>query len=298
MELSRYQEEILEAVQQRLKTSPKKGLIVEALAGCGKSTMLWLMVKELAQQGFQPSEVVAVVFGKKNQLDLESKMKSKVGKEWGTCVRTIHSLCYEVYRSALNVPHKRVQMESDKYRQIAKDFKFLTYKRDQEEVTGTLLEGRHPAIYEEKDFLNLLDLLRLYCKPVTEEEVEVLTELYGLGINKIDGVTRAAQKCLDKGMSEAIGGRFSIDPTDMVYVPWYLREDARFRAAIAKKRAALKALMTDECQDTDILQLEMLSLLVDPARCFVTAVGDRWQAVYFFRGCLNDGIDKMGLQGS
>ncbi len=68
MQPSTYQTDIIKAVQQRLKANKKKGLIIEALAGCGKSTILWMIALELMQQGFQASEVVAVVFGKKNRL--------------------------------------------------------------------------------------------------------------------------------------------------------------------------------------------------------------------------------------
>lgn len=37
----------------------------------------------------------------------------------------------------------------------------------------------------------------------------------------------------------------------------------------------------------------MLLLLIDPERSFLTAVGDRHQAVYFFKSALNDGMDRI-----
>ena len=94
MQQSSFQVDIIKAVQQRLKAKVKKGLVVEALAGCGKSTILMMIAADLHKAGYTATEVVAVVFGKKNQLDLQSKFKTKVGAKWGKSVRTIHSLCY------------------------------------------------------------------------------------------------------------------------------------------------------------------------------------------------------------
>lgn len=94
MQPSPYQADILKAVEKRVKAREKKGLIIEALAGSGKSTMIWLICQQLQAQGFSPREVCAVVFGKKNKEDLQNKVQQKVGSDWEVVVRTLHSLCY------------------------------------------------------------------------------------------------------------------------------------------------------------------------------------------------------------
>lgn len=96
-----------------------------------------------------------------------------------------------------------------------------------------------------------------------------------------------------EGLKVATNRRYWIDMTDMAWVPWAMRDDLRFSAAIALRREQLKFLLLDEAQDTDLLQIEMLSLLIDPAQSFLTVVGDRHQACYFFRGALNDGMDRI-----
>jgi superfamily I DNA/RNA helicase len=274
-----------------LKAKKKKGLIVEALAGAGKSTILWMIAQELMQQGILASEVVAVVFGKKNQTDLQNKFKTKVGSEWGESVRTIHSLCYEIYRSALGVKHQLVKMERGKYREIAQKFGLLPIESESRSTPGSLLEDE--LIFAEKDFLDLLDKLRLYCLDATPDNVGFLTNLYKLGIKDPITVGAAAASCLGLGLKEATGSQFWIDTTDMVWVPWVLREDARFAGAIARRRDNLRVLMCDEIQDTDLLQVEIFSLLIDPEHSFLIGVGDSKQAVYFFRGCLNDGMQRI-----
>lgn len=295
MELSVYQSKILEAVNKRVAAKRKKGLIVEALAGTGKSTMIWLICQELQAQGFSQSEVAAVVFGRKNKEDLQKKISQKVGKDWGVVVRTLHSLCYGIYRDALNVSHVRVKNESGKYTKIAQEFGLFPSPDSGRgsDTPGSLLSGANPAIYSEKDFTDLLDRLRLYCLEATRENVEYLVNLYKLGIKDISLVTAAAEFCLSEGLKVATNRRYWIDMTDMVWVPWAMREDSRFSAAITGRREQFRFLLLDEAQDTDLLQIEMLSLLVDPARSFLTAVGDRNQACYFFRGALNDGMDRI-----
>lgn len=291
MQPSSYQTDIIKAVHQRLKATKKRGLIVEARAGAGKSTILWMIAQELQKAGYKAPEVVAVVFGKKNQLDLQTKFKSKVGGEWGESVRTIHSLCYEIYRAALGVEHRRVKVERSKYKEIAQKFELLPVDNDYQSTPGSLLEDE--LIFAEKDFLDLLERLRLYCLDATTDNVSFLTNLYKLGIKGIPQVATAAAKCLKQGLAEATGKQYRIDTLDMVWVVWALREDARFAGAIKKKREQLRVLALDESQDTDLLQIEILSLLIDPERSFLIGAGDRFQSCYFFRGCLNDGLERI-----
>lgn len=291
MQPSSYQTDIIKAVQQRLKAKEKKGLIVEALAGCGKSTILWMIALELMQQGFQASEVVAVAFGKKNQTDLQAKFKDKVGLKWGESVRTIHSLCYEIYRDALGVEHKRVKLERGKYKEIAQKFGFLPVESEYRSTPGSLLEDE--LVFAEKDFLDLIEKLRLYCLDATPDNVGFLTDLYKLGIRDVATVAVDADLCLSQGLKDATGSQYRIDTTDMVWVPWALRSDDRFAGAIARWRSILRVLMCDEIQDVDLLQVEIFSLLIAPERSFLIGVGDSMQAVFFFRGAQNDGMERI-----
>jgi len=158
------------------------------------------------------------------------------------------------------------------------------------DTPGTLLDG---AIFSEKDFTDLIDRLRLYCLDANLENVKYLVELYQLGIKDIELVAAAAEYCLSEGLKVATNRRYWIDMTDMVWVPWAMRDDSRFSAALAGRREQIRFLLLDEAQDTDLLQIEMLSLLINPSQSFLTAVGDRNQACYFFRGALNDGMDRI-----
>lgn len=301
MELSKYQTAILEAVQQRIDApadKPLKGLVAEALAGTGKSFMLVEICRLLGKAQITPDRVRLVVFGKKNKADLAEKLAAKVGNEWKNSVSTLHSLSFQVLRDALNVPSKSFTIESWKYRDIARDLKFIAYSegwgRNKEQFAGSLFGDCEDKTSElESDFVHLLELLRLYCLPATLENLEHLAQLHNLGIVLNKNVARAASQCLEIGLAKAIS-TYWLDYTDMSWALWMYHK--KCKGTLEKYRSQFRMLAVDEAQDTDQLQLNVLSLLVDPVKSFLVAVGDRHQAVYSFRGCISDGLDKFQQQ--
>ncbi|GGA57126.1 hypothetical protein [Okeania sp. KiyG1] len=58
----------------RLTQTKKKGLLIEALVGTGKSTMLAEIAKVLRDKKLSLLECRFVVFGRKNKADLASKL--------------------------------------------------------------------------------------------------------------------------------------------------------------------------------------------------------------------------------
>ncbi|MEZ2278084.1 MAG: UvrD-helicase domain-containing protein [Microcoleus sp.] len=298
MELSKYQADILQAVQQRINTPCEaiKGLLIEALAGTGKSFMLVEICSLLESAGVSPDQVRLVVFGKKNKTDLANKLGLKVGNNWKNSVSTLHSLSFQILREVLNVSSNIFKIESWKYRDIASDFKFVRYSegwgRDRKEFPGTLFKNCPEDIVRqfERDFLTLLELLRLYCLDATVENLVKLTVLHQLEIIISEEVVKAADKCLSVGNQTALSA-YWLDYTDMSWVLWKNRELCA--GTLEKYRSQFRMIAVDECQDTDQLQLNILSLLINPAKNFLVAVGDRHQAVYSFRGCVSDGMVKF-----
>ena len=310
LELSKYQADILFAVQQRcevLAGEPIKGLLIEALAGTGKSFMLVEICSLLRDLGVKPEEVRLVVFGRKNKDDLATKL-ARIGSNWKNSVSTLHSLSYQILRETLNVANSVFKIESWKYKTIAEDFKFIRHfdgwGENRKEVAGTLfiedcyndddpmeiLKKIGKVRESERDFLELLELSRLYCLPPTLENLTSLITRHQLEIIPTHMIASAATKCLDVGRQVALSN-YWIDYTDMSWVLWENRELCT--RTLEKYRNSFKMVAVDECQDTDILQLNILSLLIDPAKNFLVAVGDKHQAVYSFRGCVSDGVQKF-----
>lgn len=292
MQLSTYQQAVLDAIKQRITTNerPLKGLLIEALAGSGKSTQLWLIAQVLSEYGYTPDECRFVVFGKKNQLDLSAKMSNKVGQKWGKSVSTLHSLSFAILRDVLGQPAHRFKVENFKYRKIAQDFQLISYWNGSQREEGELI--REKKCKSAIDFLEVVEKLRLYCLESTVENVVYIKERHKLEIFDCGAVAIAAEKVLTKGLQSAINNLW-LDFTDQSWVLWHRRNLPSAQSAITSWRKQLKFIAVDECQDTDQLQIEILDLLRDANHSFITCVGDKWQAVYAFRGCLSDGLEKM-----
>lgn len=298
MQLSKYQTEILEAVQQRNTNAGEnlKGLLIEALAGTGKSFMLVEICRILARCNCLPEQIKLVVFGKKNKEDLALKLGG-IGTKWKQCVSTLHSLSFQILRDGFNVNSRSFRVESWKYRTIAETLKFVTHSAlvngEKEIFPSKLWEDGDSNGETDSHFIKALELFRLYCLEVTEENLAHIIELHNLEIPASVVVAEAINECLSVGHEQAVEN-YWIDYTDMSWVLWMERDNLKF--TLKQYRQQLKVIAIDECQDTDILQLNILSLLVDSATNYLIAVGDRYQAVYAFRGCVSNGMDRIKEQ--
>ena len=301
MELSKYQSDILQAIKSRYELPAGeqiKGLLIEALAGTGKSFMLVEICSLLQDLGVKPDEVRLVVFGRKNKDDLAIKLGARIGSNWKGSVSTLHSLSYAILREALNTDHKTFKLQNWKYNDIAANLGYIRRTeyagkgKDRRYIPGNLFSSfPEDKIRElEREFLQLLELLRLYCSPPYLDSITELVELHSLDIPVNKQVVEAAVECLRIGLHDAINN-FVIDCTDMSWVLWMHRDNCK--GTLEKWRSQFRMIAVDECQDTDILQLNILSLLIDPAKNFLVAVGDKHQAVYSFRGCVSDGVQKF-----
>jgi superfamily I DNA/RNA helicase len=304
LQLSKYQADILTAVQNHCEVpatnsgKPIKGLLIEALAGTGKSFVLVEICSKLRDMGIKPDQVRLVVFGRKNKDDLAKKLSDRVGGLWKNSVSTLHSLSYAILREALNTDHKTFKLQNWKYEDIAANFGYIRKTEYQGKnrvyVPGNLFtNSSEDKVREwERAFLDLLELLRLYCSspsPYLESITELVT-LHNLDLPVDKKLVEAAAKCLKVGLQAALEN-YVIDCTDMSWVLWMYRD--KCTGTIEKWRSQFRMIAIDECQDTDILQLNILSLLIDPKQNFLVAVGDKYQAVYSFRGCVSDGVEKF-----
>ena len=302
LQLSKYQADILRAVQQRCEISAGEsiqGLLIEALAGTGKSFVLVEVCSLIQNMGVKPEEVQLVVFGRKNKDDLSIKLGARVGGLWKNSVSTLHSLSYSILREALNTDHKTFKLQNWKYEDIAAGLGYIRrteYEgRNRHYIPGNLFsDSPEDKIRElERTFLELLELLRLYCLPPYLESITQLIELHNLDLPVSKKLATAAAECLKVGLNNALT-KFVIDCTDMSWVLWMHRD--KCTGTLEKWRSQFRMIAVDECQDTDILQLNILSLLIEPTKNFLVAVGDKHQAVYSFRGCISDGLEKFKEQ--
>ena len=294
--LTKEQFNILEAVRYRLSQTKKKGLLIEALAGTGKSTILAERAKVLKSEKLSPIECRFVVFGRKNKADLANKL-SEI--KWENSVQTLNSLGYEILRDALGKSHKQFRLNNGKYEKIAQDKRYLdSYNKWGDKIPGKLQVENHNgelAIKSKGDFVDLLDKMRLHCYFVDEisnDDVWEMEGKYGIEIfkSRLTEITEAVCDVLETGLDKGIG-KLNIDFLDQTWLLWH--DQNVYKHIFKKWSNKLKVISIDECQDVDLLQIEFIKLLHNQFSNFVIAVGDRFQAIYSFRGAITDGIDVI-----
>lgn len=289
-------EKLLYNSKSNVSDSPK-GLLIEALAGTGKSTILVEIAKLADAMGFDPSSIRLIVFGKKNTGDLKNKLVENLNHSWSNSVSTISSLSYSILREALNKSIAEMNIENYKYNKIGQNLGFLSsYDRSTRSWINGSLQAfggyEEPAIKNASDFIDIIDKLRLGCLEPTRSNVESIVKRFNIDINRsrLEEITRAVKECLEVGYKQTFNG--IIDFVDQIHAVWLNRDLPEFRLAIKSWAESLSLIAIDEAQDTDPLQMEVIKLL-QTNKNFIIPVGDKYQAVYSFRGCVEDGLNDM-----
>ena len=294
--LTKEQADILEVVRDRLSQSEKKGLLIEALAGTGKSTILAEIAKVLKDEKLSPFECLFVVFGRKNKADLANKL-SEI--KWEKSVQTLNSLGYEMLRDALGKNHRQFRLNNGKYEKIAQDKGYLhRYNTWGDKIPGKLQIKNHNgevAIKSKADFVDLIDKMRLHCyflDEISNDDVWEIASKFRIDIfkSRLTEVTQAVCDVLDTGLEDGMN-KLNIDFIDQSWLLWH--DQDVYKHIFKKWSNKLKVISIDECQDTDLLQIEFIRLLHNKSNNFIIAVGDRFQAIYSFRGAMSDGIDVI-----
>lgn len=120
-------------------------------------------------------------------------------------------------------------------------------------------------------------------KGLLKDEPETYTriaDLYGIDSNGHPDPIGVAREVLLRSISEGWQGK--IDYDDQLYLPTI------FRAGLAKA----DVVMVDEAQDVSLIQREMIHQIAKKSGRLI-AVGDRYQAIYGFRGAMSDSIPRL-----
>ncbi len=291
-----YQQKILDGLKSRHQQleglgSQLKSMVIEALAGCAKSSTMVLIAVFLKHNSYKAAHCRFVVFGKANQEDLKNKIETATGKpSWGNAVQTLHGFAFEIWRGKDKVKEKVKDYDIDekKYETIAKNL-------------GAIAKGNKPGdldkTCESAEFLELVDKLRIYCvREITPDTILAIAErcqIISFLTENAEILKKAAlwsQRVLSEGLKIAVESK-KIDYTDMLWLLW--KEQKKYQGIIEKWRGKLKFIGVDESQDLNLLQIEVLKILHNPQTNFFCFVGDRWQAIYGFRGSESNCMDIL-----
>lgn len=273
-------------------------IMVNALAGCGKTTTLTELAKRLPKAGKNRQ---FCAFNKSIVEELEERLKGT-----GMVAKTFHSMGY----GAL-IKHfggKQPKVDGGKYRNIVKAWLALpdetTWAKNTETARDLALEVRElvtesvktlppdergdRAAEMQKEFLNLvtglLNFLRLKLVEWDDEEsLRDLVDHYNLEETLPFGFVDLAVKAVPYLMSVAearIKEAQEIDFTDQIY--WVVRWNLTLKQN--------DWVFVDEAQDLSPMQRAMVAKALAPTGRIVL-VADKNQAIYEFAGADSDSFD-------
>jgi DNA helicase II / ATP-dependent DNA helicase PcrA len=242
--------------EQELAVRTTEGpLLILAGAGTGKTRVITMRVAYLVAQGVDPSSILAVTFTNKAATEMRERLATLVEKEKAKKVTmsTFHALCVRLLRSGIER---------------------LGYKNNF-------------SIYDEGDQLGLIKKI-ITRTAAKDEKLEPNVAKNLISKAKNFGL-RSPRPGDEQSLAGAVFARYqaelktlnAVDFDDLLLLAvQLLSEHADVRE---KWQQRFRYLMVDEFQDTNRLQLELVSLLSGPEKN-VAVVGDDDQSIYGWRG--------------
>jgi len=279
-----------------------RNLIIQAFAGTGKTTTM----VELVNRAPEPV-ILMCAFAKKNQLDLQAKVTRA-----GVDTRTFNSLGYERCRKYMG---NNVRMDGDRAARLAQFVCGVAAPRDMVKLVAKLsAKGKHTLPgWETRERIEarvaadkampqfVREQLRREWTDAPQVEMEDLArehdltpdeqwEEEGWNTARIAKLALAAMKLA--ATAHTLSRQHphydcSVDGDDQCYLP----------IANSWVNPRYDMVVVDECQDTSLVQLKLARGLLRQGGRFVV-VGDRFQALYRFRGAAADSMDKLKAEMS
>jgi superfamily I DNA/RNA helicase len=239
--------------QHRAVTTTAGPLLVLAGAGTGKTRVITARAAYLISQGVKPENILAVTFTNKAATEMKQRLAALVEPEEARKVTmsTFHALCVRILRAGIDR---------------------LGYKN-----TFT--------IYDEGDQIGLIRKI-INRTAAQDEKLDPNQAKNLISKAKNNGWHAPAD---EKTLLSAVFARYqadlktlnAVDFDDLLLLAVKLLSE--HKEIQAKWQGRFKYLMVDEFQDTNRLQLELVSLLADERRN-VAVVGDDDQSIYGWRG--------------
>ena len=277
MELSKYQKEIIDF----FKNNPHDNIIVKALAGTGKSTLICLLTEET------------------NTSDIYVAFNSSIAEEFSrkisnpkTKVKTLHSLGLAIMNSNLsestskggigsrNTSSSGATLDNFKIHKIIDELIYETF--------GKYDKFEH-KIFIKDNYVQLYNLCRLTCTNMSSDsEVEKLVEDYNLFVDYsgndfssplVSTMVTWLEQIDEKSIEEFETSKV-IDFTDMLYITYKKLSSGEWKVPYYNYYTNI---YIDEAQDLSTIQLLMLKFIKRKGGRYIFVL-DENQAIYSFAG--------------
>ena len=247
----------LNDAQRAAVTQTAGPVLILAGAGTGKTRVITARIAYLIAQGVDPKQILAVTFTNKAAGEMRERVGTMVDADEakGVTISTFHALCVRILRA---------------------DIERLGWKRSF-------------SIYDQGDSLGLIRAI-ITRTAARDEKLEPNAAQALISKLKNDPRIAAGQPTDESTLMGAVFGRYQADLKRLNAVDFddllllavrLLREHPETRE---KWRARFHFLMVDEFQDTNRLQLDLVSLLAHGQPPNVCVVGDDDQSIYGWRG--------------
>ena len=240
--------------QYRAATHGDGPMLILAGAGTGKTRVLTARIAWLVAQGVDPASILAVTFTNKAAKEMRERVAGSVNSEQAKLITlsTFHALCVRMLRKHAHL---------------------LGYKENF-------------SIFDESDQMGLMKKLaaRIHDKenPLDANLARnVISKAKNFGIGEPEETGTALGSLFSKYQNE-LRTLNAMDFDDLLLKARELLRD--HPEARADLRSRYRHIMVDEFQDTNKLQLELVSLLAADERPNICVVGDDDQSIYGWRG--------------
>jgi DNA helicase-2/ATP-dependent DNA helicase PcrA len=247
-------------------------------AGSGKTGVMAARVQHMLALGVPPSTILAVTFTRAAEQAMRERLKSTLGAHTTKAIRvsTFHALALSICRSY-----------ADHLDGLSADFLVCTTAQQMQVVAKAVAELRVRRAVAAAAAAEVLAEGGQPQPPTAAVPPDAGRVLRAMLQAKAQG--GSPQTMRDENVSfvwaryEAwLRERGSLDMID------FIRVAARILSSVPAAREALRKahthVLVDEFQDTNALQLQLLTLLAPPGAARLTVVGDDDQSIYAFQG--------------
>ncbi|MBU5671682.1 ATP-dependent helicase [Paenibacillus brevis] len=288
---TRIQEDLgvtLNEIQKQAVTQTEGAVLLLASPGSGKTTTLLMRIGYLVHElGTHPSRIKAVTFSRASAVEMKERyVRYFPGQKSQVQFSTIHSLSFEIVREYYgNQPDSFLIIEGGA--DAPKEGAVRNDARNASAATGHAVQ---PPLYKQAILRHLYKSLT--GEPLTDDQMEELTTYISYVKNKMlsedewgtvkisipqaEGLLREYERFKRSGHSCLL-----VDYDDMLTMANDLL--ARNPALLAVYQGRYDYLLTDESQDTSLVQHDILAKLAQRhGNLFVVADDD--QSIYSWRG--------------
>ncbi len=232
---------------------PFFNIVVDAKAGSGKTTTIVEGMRYIPRDGLLPPKVIFLAFNKSIADTLGRKCPA------GVVCSTFHSLGFRALKSS-GLVEAKVKVDGNKSRKL---------------VWNAVADREDP---DTSNICKLVSMAKTVACDVSEIDFDEVCFRHAIILERKERAFNIVRSVVEATLQDLT----VIDFDDMLYMP--VMHQISF--------SHYDYVFVDEAQDTNGIQVEILSRLMAP-RCRLVAVGDPCQAIYGFRGADADAMSRI-----